>query len=82
MNRYEQSDGSVREEKGVALQPGVENSPVEVSGLYRYINEEGKTIEVHYSANQHGFVPESEVIDPIITSNARSLVAAKAAQLH
>lgn len=76
------SDGYVKEETGVALQPGVENSPVEVSGFYRYIDDDGKPIEVHYTANQHGFVPEGAHIQPEITSNARSLVDAKARGLR
>lgn len=72
------SDGSSREEKGRVLDPNVENSPVEVEGKYAYLDENQKVIEVHYTANQHGFVPEGEHIDSSITSNARSLVDAKA----
>lgn len=77
-DRFELSDGYYKEEKGVAVHPGVENSPVDVTGFYRYINDDGTPIEVHYTANQNGFVPEGEHIQPEITSNARSLVEAKA----
>lgn len=76
--RYELSDGYIKEEKGVAVNPGVENSPIDVSGYYRYLDDEGKPIEVHYTANQHGFVPEGAHIQPEITNNARTLVDAKA----
>lgn len=79
---YELSDGSYREERGRVLDPSVENSPVDVEGLYRYLNEDQKVVEVKYHANEHGFVPEGESIDSAITSNARSLVDAKASGKH
>lgn len=79
--RFELSDGYLKEEKGVAVHPGEENSPVDVTGFYKYIDENGEPVEVHYSANQFGFVPEGTNIEPEITSNARSAVEAKAREL-
>ncbi|KAJ6633473.1 Endocuticle structural glycoprotein SgAbd-9 [Pseudolycoriella hygida] len=78
--RFELSDGYVKEEKGVPVRPGEENSPIDVTGFYRYINEEGEPVEIHYTANQYGFVPEGSNIQPEITNNARSLVEAKASE--
>lgn len=72
-NRYEGADGSYREERGRVIDPEMENSPLEVEGSYRYLDADQKVIEVHYTANQHGFVPEGEKIDPSITKNAKAL---------
>lgn len=71
----------MKEEKGVAVNPGEENSPVDVTGFYKYIDENGEPVEIHYTANQFGFVPEGTNIEPEITSNARSAVEAKAKEL-
>lgn len=80
-NRFELSDGYLKEEKGVAVHPGEENSRVDVTGFYKYIDDEGEQIEVHYTANQFGFVPEGSKIPSEITSNARDAVEAKAREL-
>lgn len=82
MISYELSDGSFREEKGRVLDPSVENSPVDVEGTYRYLDENQEVVEVKYHANEHGYVPEGKSIDASITSNARSLVDAKASGKH
>lgn len=45
---------------------------MEVSGSYRYIDEEGRTVEVHYTAGKNGFVPVGTNILPEISAAAKA----------
>lgn len=69
---YENSDGTSREERGVVIHRGEENEGVAVEGVYRYLDGDGKQVEVHYKADDNGFVPEGGDVNPIITHNART----------
>lgn len=72
---YETDDGNYREEKGVVINPNApeEERKIAVTGLYRYINDEGKTIETHYTADENGFVPSGADIPAIITKTAQEI---------
>lgn len=73
LNRsYATDDGSSREERGIVIHRGEENEAVAVEGSYRFIDGDGKEVEVHYTANDDGFVPEGGDVDPLITLNART----------
>lgn len=79
--RYELSDGTSREERGVPI-PGPENEEkrVVVEGVYRFINDEGTPIEVHYKADENGYVPEGGDVNPAITANARTISEGRSLQ--
>lgn len=70
---YENSDGSSRDEKGAIINRGEENEGVAVEGVYAYIDVDGQKVEVHYKADEAGFVPEGGNVDPVITLNARTV---------
>lgn len=49
-----------------------------MEGTYRFIDGEGKPVEVHYKADDNGYVPEGGDVDPTITYNARAASEAHA----
>ncbi|BFG04538.1 larval cuticle protein LCP-17 [Drosophila madeirensis] len=49
---YEAANGNYREEVGI-----VKEDSLEVSGVYRYLDDSGHSVEVSYVADQNGFVP-------------------------
>ncbi|KAH8296987.1 hypothetical protein KR044_002653, partial [Drosophila immigrans] len=68
---YEGADGSYREEVGIVkrLANNINTQPtddregdddeteLEISGVYRYIDSNGQRVEVSYVADKNGFVP-------------------------
>lgn len=69
---YEGGDQSVRQEQGVIENAGTEDEALEVSGMYSYIDADGNTVEVHYTAGKNGFVPIGTIIPKEITELAKS----------
>ncbi|KAH8348676.1 hypothetical protein KR084_009745 [Drosophila pseudotakahashii] len=69
---YEGGDQSFRQEQGVIQNAGTEDEALEVSGSYRYIDADGNTVEVNYTAGKNGFVPIGTIIPKEITELARS----------
>ncbi|KAH8280451.1 hypothetical protein KR018_007745 [Drosophila ironensis] len=69
---YEGGDQSFRQEQGVIENAGTEDEALEVSGSYRYIDAEGNTVEVHYTAGKNGFVPVGTIIPNEITALAKA----------
>lgn len=70
---FEGADGSSREEKGVVIHAGEENEAVAVQGSYRYIDQQNQMVEVHYTGDEKGFVPEGAMVHPSITKNAKAV---------
>lgn len=72
---YEGGDGSFREEKGV-ISPSShgddEEKKVSISGSYKYIDADGKEVEVHYTADENGFVPHGSNIPESISNAAKA----------
>lgn len=77
---YENSDGSGREERGIVIHRGEENEGVAVEGVYYFIDEEGKKVEVTYKADDNGYVPHGGDVNPVISENARIASETHAAQ--
>ncbi|XP_026842190.1 uncharacterized protein LOC6593009 [Drosophila persimilis] len=69
---YEGGDQSYRQEQGQLQNAGTEDEALEVSGSYRYIDAEGNTVEVHYTAGRNGFVPIGTIIPKEITAVAQA----------
>ncbi|KAH8372943.1 hypothetical protein KR009_008553 [Drosophila setifemur] len=69
---YEGGDQSFRQEQGVIENAGTEDEALEVSGSYRYIDADGNTVEVHYTAGKNGFVPVGTIIPSEITALAKA----------
>ncbi|KAH8233512.1 larval cuticle protein LCP-17 [Drosophila bipectinata] len=69
---YEGGDQSYRQEQGVVVDAGTEEEALEVSGSYRYIDADGNTVEVHYTAGKNGFVPVGTIIPSEITALAKA----------
>ncbi|XP_055387471.1 larval cuticle protein 65Ag1-like [Condylostylus longicornis] len=69
---YETSDGAIREESGIPKNVGQEDQFVAVTGMYKYIDADGQPIEVHYTADEHGFVPVGSNIPEAIVRAAKS----------
>lgn len=71
---YETDDGSFREEKGVVIDSHNEDEEkkVSITGSYKYIDEEGKEQEVHYTADENGFVPYGSNIPESISNAAKA----------
>lgn len=69
---YEGGDQSFRQEQGVVENAGTEDEALEVSGSYRYIDADGNTVEVHYTAGKNGFVPVGTIIPGEITALAKA----------
>ncbi|XP_065368587.1 larval cuticle protein LCP-17-like [Calliphora vicina] len=69
---YEGGDQSFRQETAHVVDAGTEDEALEVSGSYRYIDEEGQTVEVHYTAGKNGFVPVGTNILSEISAAAKA----------
>lgn len=69
---YETGDGSVREETGVVKNAGTDEAYVAQSGFYKYIDADGSPVEVHYTADENGFVPYGTNILDAITAAAKA----------
>ncbi|XP_043642686.1 uncharacterized protein LOC122612883 [Drosophila teissieri] len=69
---YEGGDQSMRQEQGVIENAGTEDEALEVSGMYSYVDADGNTVEVHYTAGKNGFVPIGTIIPKEITELAKS----------
>lgn len=78
MFEYEGGDKSYRQETASVINDGTEEEALEVSGSYRYIDEDGQEIEVFYTAGKNGFVPVGTNIPVEISEGAKA--AAKAAE--
>lgn len=65
----ETSDGKVHEEHGEIQNLGAENEAIAVQGSYKYIGDDGKPYEVHYTADEHGFQPIGEHIPKNVWMN-------------
>ncbi|XP_037027309.1 endocuticle structural glycoprotein SgAbd-9-like [Bradysia coprophila] len=75
---YETGDGSVREETGVVKNAGTDEAYVAQSGFYKYIDADGSPVEVHYTADENGFVPFGSIIAESISAAARAAAGVKA----
>ena len=64
---YEGADGTSRLEEAVIV-----DEALEVKGSYKYINDEGKEVEVFYTAGKNGFVPYGTIINPEISAAAEA----------
>lgn len=51
---------------------GTDEAYVAQSGWYRYIDSDGKTVEVHYTADKSGFVPTGDIIAESIIAAAKA----------
>lgn len=71
-NSYESGDGSAREETGVVKNAGTDEAYVAQSGFYKYIDADGSPVEVHYTADENGFVPYGTIIHESIIAAARA----------
>lgn len=71
VDSFEGADGSSRQEKGIVINPGTDNEAVIVEGTYKYLDAENKPVQVHYTANEKGFLPDGGLIDPAISKAAR-----------
>ncbi|XP_017068766.1 uncharacterized protein LOC108106306 [Drosophila eugracilis] len=69
---YEGGDQSVRQEQGRIENAGTDDETLEVSGMYSYVDADGNTVEVHYTAGKNGFVPIGTIIPKEITELAKS----------
>uniref|UniRef100_A0A1B0CLL6 Putative insect cuticle protein n=1 Tax=Lutzomyia longipalpis TaxID=7200 RepID=A0A1B0CLL6_LUTLO len=55
--KYETSDGQVREEMGILMNPGTPDEEFVVMGMYSY-NSSGAMQIVMYRADRQGFAPK------------------------
>ncbi|KAH8252798.1 hypothetical protein KR032_001899 [Drosophila birchii] len=69
---YEGADQSMRSEQGVIENAGTEDETLEVSGMYSYIDADGNTVVVNYTAGKNGFVPVGTIIPAEITALAKA----------
>ncbi|XP_017146072.1 larval cuticle protein LCP-17 [Drosophila miranda] len=63
---YEAANGNYREEVGI-----VKEDDLEVSGVYRYLDDSGQKVEVSYMADKNGFVPRGFHIEARAKSEKR-----------
>lgn len=70
---FEGADGSSRQEKGTVIHAGEKDQSVAVEGSYRYVDDQNKMVEVHYTGDEKGFIAEGEMVHPSITKNARTV---------
>uniref|UniRef100_T1GES4 Larval cuticle protein LCP-17 n=1 Tax=Megaselia scalaris TaxID=36166 RepID=T1GES4_MEGSC len=72
---FKSSDGHTREEKSVVTDPGSkdEEKKFSISGSYKYIDANGKEVEVHYTADENGFVPIGTGIPESISNAAKGI---------
>lgn len=71
---YEGADGSYREEVGIVKNAGTDEETLEVSGSYRYYDADGQLVEVRYTADENGFVPQGTNIPKEISTAAQAAV--------
>ncbi|XP_022229602.1 endocuticle structural glycoprotein SgAbd-9 [Drosophila obscura] len=71
-SQYSTADGTSRHEEATVVDQGTDEEALEVKGSYKYINDEGQEVEVHYTAGKNGFVPYSSIISPEITAVAEA----------
>ncbi|KAH8336781.1 uncharacterized protein Cpr47Eb [Drosophila kikkawai] len=69
---YEGGDKSMRSEQGVIENAGTEDEALEVSGMYSYVDADGNTVVVNYTAGKNGFVPVGTIIPAEITALAKA----------
>ena len=69
---YESGDGTIREEKATIMNAGTEDEALEIKGSYKYIDEDGKEVEVFYTAGVNGFVPYGKTINEEISAAAEA----------
>ncbi|XP_016991853.1 endocuticle structural glycoprotein ABD-5-like [Drosophila rhopaloa] len=69
---YEAGDGTKRQEDAAVVSEGTEEEALEVKGSYTYIDDDGKVVEVFYTAGKNGFVPYGDTINPEITAVAEA----------
>lgn len=62
---FESADGSIREETGTIMNAGKEDAYVATRGLFRFTNPTGEKVEVHYTADTKGFVPQGSSIPSV-----------------
>lgn len=55
--RFEQSDGTIREEQGELRNAGSENEALVMKGFYAWIGPDGIKYTVNYIADENGFKP-------------------------
>ncbi|XP_022816548.1 endocuticle structural glycoprotein SgAbd-5-like isoform X2 [Spodoptera litura] len=53
--RFQTSNGLVREESGIVVNPGQEDQYIDVQGSYSYIDTNGAVVDVKYSADKDGY---------------------------
>lgn len=70
-NSFEGADGSARQEKGIVINQGTDQEAIAVEGIYRYLDADNNPVEVAYTANEKGFVPEGGNIHPAVQKGAR-----------
>ncbi|XP_055383665.1 endocuticle structural glycoprotein SgAbd-9-like [Condylostylus longicornis] len=58
---YKTSDGSVREEVGIIMNPGTEQQEMVVMGSYGYEDSEGTRTVTMYTADKNGYKPRVQV---------------------
>ncbi|XP_055387538.1 endocuticle structural protein SgAbd-6-like [Condylostylus longicornis] len=68
---FEGADGSFREEKAIPKNVGTEDAYLEITGTYRYVDKDGQNVEVHYTADDKGFIPSGTNIPEDISKAAR-----------
>ncbi|XP_017068813.1 larval cuticle protein 1 [Drosophila eugracilis] len=72
---YEGADGTYREELGIvnsdskSTDEDDDDGDLEVSGIYRYIDDGGQALEVSYTADKNGFLPHVKYISKGKTIN-------------
>ncbi|BFG04537.1 larval cuticle protein 65Ag1 [Drosophila madeirensis] len=71
-SQYSTADGTSRHEEASVVDKDTEDEALEVKGSYKYINEDGQEVEVHYTAGKNGFVPYGSIINPEITAVAEA----------
>ncbi len=74
---FESADGSAREETGVVKNVGTDEQYVAQSGFYKYIDVDGSPVEVHYTADENGFVPYGTNILESISAAAKAAAGVK-----
>uniref|UniRef100_A0A1A9VCE9 Larval cuticle protein LCP-17 n=1 Tax=Glossina austeni TaxID=7395 RepID=A0A1A9VCE9_GLOAU len=69
---YEGGDNTHREETAHVVDAGTDDEALEVSGSYRYVDDQGQVVEVHYTAGKNGFVPVGTNILSEISAAAKA----------
>lgn len=61
-HRYENSDGTSRQETAELKNAGDKDELLSIKGSYSWVDAEGKKYVVNYIADENGFHPEGEHI--------------------